>query len=186
MAAGIILAGGQSSRMGRDKATLFFDGETLLARAVRMLSTAVSPIIVSARAGQELPTLDSATIVVRDAVPERGPLGGLHAALEHVAADEIAFVMACDLPRLTAEVVHTILASLDATCDAVVPRIAGRPQPLAAVYRASILPIVAEHVAEQRLSMTALVDALAVKYLDGFDHEQFLNVNTPDDYANLK
>src|SRR5437764_5768651 len=80
--AGIVLCGGQSSRMGRPKAWLPFVGETMLGREVRLLGTVVSPVVVVAAPDQEVPPLPSGVLVVRDPQRGRGPLQGLAAGLE--------------------------------------------------------------------------------------------------------
>src|SRR5215472_10050859 len=80
--AGIVLCGGQSSRMGRPKAWLPFDGEPMLVRVVRRLGEAVGPLVVVAAPGQDVPPLPADVEVVRDEVAGRGPLQGLQAGLE--------------------------------------------------------------------------------------------------------
>src|SRR6185436_21138576 len=76
-AAGIVLCGGRSTRMGVPKATLPFGNETMLQRVVRLLHTVVSPIIVVAARGQELPPLPEGVFVTRDERDQQGPLEGL-------------------------------------------------------------------------------------------------------------
>lgn len=177
--AGILLCGGKSSRMGSPKAWLLVNGETLLARTVRIVSEVASPIIVAAAVGQELPSLPQGVIVVRDALPERGPLGGLAAALEAMEADA-AIVVSCDLPRLTNSVLKALIDSQDDSL-ACVPVVNGESQPLAALYRKEALPIVEQHLATNRLSMRALLDALSVKWVHGLDPTALANANTPAD-----
>src|SRR6187431_2251988 len=80
--AGIVLAGGQSTRMGTAKALLPFGPETMLQRVVRLLGTTVSPIVTVAAREQELPPLPAGTIVARDERDARGPLEGLRAGLK--------------------------------------------------------------------------------------------------------
>src|SRR5581483_12276350 len=83
--AAIVVAGGRSVRMGRDKASLDWHGSTLLSRVSGILGRAVDgPVVVVAAAGQQLPALPPATEVVVDAFPDRGPLQGLHAGLAAV------------------------------------------------------------------------------------------------------
>ena len=182
---GIILCGGKSSRMGQPKAWLPINGETLLARTVRVLSEVVSPVIVAAAPGQELPPLLGDVRIVRDEIPERGPLGGLATALAAMER-EIVFVASCDLPLLTAKSVREICESLNDHAVAAVPVIDDQPQPLAAVYRARVLPIVRQHLTENRLSMRDLLSAIAVRWLDGLDAEAFTNVNMMEDYLRLQ
>src|SRR5919108_6298616 len=79
--AGIVLCGGQSSRMGRPKAWLPFAGEVMLPRVVRLLGEAVAPVVVVAAPGQDVPELPAGIEIVRDPEPGRGPLQGLAAGL---------------------------------------------------------------------------------------------------------
>jgi molybdopterin-guanine dinucleotide biosynthesis protein A len=184
---GIVLCGGQSSRMGQPKARLPVDGEPLLTRTVRVLSEAVSPVIVAAAPGQELPSLPGEVRIVRDELPGRGPLGGLAAALAGMEA-ESAFVAACDLPRLSAALIRSICEHLSSASPllACVPRVDGQPQPLAAVYRKDVFGVLRQHLAAGRYSMRELLGAIDVVWLDGLDAEAFANVNTMEDYRRLQ
>src|SRR5689334_14364995 len=126
---GFILAGGQSRRMGRDKAHLLIENETFVDRIAATLEEVANSItLVGAR--QSHPRFSSAP----DVYPGWGALGGLHAALA-ACASKWAIVVACDLPFVTAGLFKH-LASLRTDHDAVVPlQSDGRPQPLAALYR---------------------------------------------------
>src|SRR5437764_9686309 len=99
--AGVVLCGGQSSRMGRPKAWLPFAGELMLPRVVRLLGEAVAPIIVVAAPGQDLPPLPSKVKIVRDEEKGRGPLQGLSAGLAALEGEaDAAFASSCDVPFL--------------------------------------------------------------------------------------
>ena len=97
---GIVLAGGQSRRMGRAKATLPFGPETMVERIVRVVGEVCSPIVVVAAAGQELPRLNPAVIVVRDSQPDCGPLEGMASGLRQLTAVDAVFITGCDTPLL--------------------------------------------------------------------------------------
>src|SRR5262245_18679637 len=98
---GVVLCGGRSSRMGQPKAWLPFAGEPLLARVVRLVGEAASPVVVVAAAGQELPPLLADVEIVRDPEPDRGPLQGLAAGLAALRGRAAAaFVTSCDAPFL--------------------------------------------------------------------------------------
>src|SRR4051812_21114639 len=99
----IILCGGQSRRMGRDKATLPFGAESLLQRIVRIATEVVAEenIVVVASAQQTLPPLPAWVRVVRDPVPDCGPLAGIAAGLRSLASGtdiDAVFVTSCDAP----------------------------------------------------------------------------------------
>src|ERR671910_789360 len=101
-AAGIILAGGRSSRMGTPKAALEWHGSTLLRRVTGVVARAVDgPVVVVRAPGQELPTLAAGIRVVEDPAEGRGPIQGLAAGLAAVAGEaEGPYVSSTDLPLL--------------------------------------------------------------------------------------
>jgi molybdopterin-guanine dinucleotide biosynthesis protein A len=142
--AGIVLAGGRSSRMGFAKAGLEWHGTTLLRRVAGIVARGVDgPIIVVRAPDQELPDLGADVEVVADALPGRGPLQGLAAGLAAVGdRAEAAYVSSTDVPLLHPAFVRHVARALDATSDVVLPVVHGHPQPLAAVYRTSVLPLV--------------------------------------------
>lgn len=190
----IILAGGRSSRMGRAKESLPFGGDTLLAHVARTLATCCERVVVVARdAAQVLPPLPAGVAHTHDLVAGRGPLAGLAAGLRWLAgagfaANDAAFVTACDHPFLGADVVRALAARLGAH-DAVIPRAGGVLQPLCAIYRLAVAPacelLLAQPDGAPRALATA-VDALALDAEDlrGIDPElRFLrDLDTPADY----
>src|SRR5438876_9951681 len=96
---GIILCGGQSKRMGKPKAWLPIAGEIMLPRVVRLLGEAVSPIVVVAAPGQDLPRLPDNVLIARDEEQGRGPLQGLAAGLTALQGRvDAAFASSCDVP----------------------------------------------------------------------------------------
>lgn len=196
--AGVVLAGGRSSRMGAPKAGLEWHGSTLLYRAAAVLARTVSgPVVVVAAPGQELPELPSGVTVVEDPVEGLGPMQGLAAGLAAVAdRAEAAFVCSTDLPFLHPAYVRRVLRALTDGVDVVLPEARGFRQPLAAAYRTSLAGLVARLLAEgdrkpgmilRHCAVTRLDDAalLADTALGRHDPalESVVNVNTPEDYA---
>lgn len=199
-AVGIVLAGGASRRMGRDKAILnLLDGRTLLERTVAVLREAgLSEIALSVSTEQRggalrdaVPAIFDLPLVV-DAMPDRGPLGGLCAAL-HAFPRRYLLLVACDMPRLNACALRAIVAE-PRDADALAPHAGRRAQPLHALYGPGCLPVAERLLAEGRLAIRNLLDApgLRVRFLDeawlarsGIDAACFTNVNTPDDAAAL-
>ncbi len=138
-AAGVVLAGGSSTRMGAPKASLPWDGSTLLARVVAALAPVTARVLVVAAPAQELPPLPPGVEVVTDTVDGRGPLEGIAAGLAAAAGThERALVAAVDLPWLTTALAARVLAGLDDDADVAVPLRDGRVQPLLAAYRTAL------------------------------------------------
>ena len=131
--AAIVLCGGRSRRMGKDKHSLDFGGETLLDRTVRVLRSVVDEVVVVAREGTDVPA------TVRDPAEGLGPLAGLAAGLEAMKAGR-AFLAACDAPFLLPEYVR-LLFDLAEGHDAAVPLVNGYHMTTAAVYGKGVLPV---------------------------------------------
>lgn len=189
--AGIVLSGGESSRMGRPKAWLDFGGETMLARTVRVVGSVAAPVVVVAAPGQDLPPLPPGVAVVRDAVRGNGPLQGLAAGLDAIPKDaRAAFVSSTDAPFLDPAFVRRLGELLGEDDDAVVPRVGGHLHPLAAVYRAGVLSEIQGSLAAGRLKLSAILDRVRTRFVDeaelgAVDPElrSLRNVNTPEQYA---
>jgi molybdopterin-guanine dinucleotide biosynthesis protein A len=185
---GIILAGGRSSRMGRDKTLLLFQNETLIARTVSELRKVADEIIIASNATAKY-GIDGVR-EVPDIFPGMGPLGGMYAGLA-AARYDVAFVVAGDMPFFTAELAAYLLGRR-AGHDAVVPRVKGNWEPLAAVYaRACLGPIAGCLQAGIRkvFRFYPAVDVLAVDEQElnaaGLPADMFFNLNAPEDLAAL-
>ena len=187
----IMLCGGESNRMGRDKATLPFGPECLLQRIVRLLAGVipVERMVVVAAIDQPLPELPANIVITRDLHPDRGPLEGLAAGLRAVTADvDALYVTGCDVPLLQPEFVQRMLDLLG-DFDAAVPRDGVHRHPLAAVYRRSTLPLVEQLLAAGKQRMQEVFHALVtreipVDELRAVDAhlDSLKNLNTPTDY----
>ena len=196
--AGIVLAGGTSSRMGTPKAGLEWHGSTLLRLVTGVLSRVVDgPVLVVRAAGQPLPALPSRVDVVEDARKGLGPLQGLAAGLA-AAADRAgaAFVCSTDLPFLHPAFVRRVLRALGDGADVALPVALGYPQPLAAAYRTALAPLAERLVAGHRLRLAFLFEECAVVRLDEAalradpvlmavdpDLDSVVNINEPADYT---
>lgn len=188
-AAGIVLAGGKSTRMGQAKATLPFGPELMLQRVVRLLGTVVQPIVVVAAPGQELPPLPAEVIATRDEREGRGPLEGLWAGLEAVAPHaEAAYATSCDVPLLVPAFVQAMIDRL-ADAEIAVPVEGKFPHPLAAVYRTTVLPHIRELLLAHQLRPAFLFERVRtnrvpVEELKASDPNLLTlrNLNRPEDY----
>jgi molybdopterin-guanine dinucleotide biosynthesis protein A len=182
MPAGIVLAGGRSSRMGAPKAWLDWHGTTLLRRTCGIVARgADGPVVVVRAPGQELPPLPGGVRVVEDAREGRGPMQGLLAGLEAVDGD-VAFVASTDMPFLHPRFVAAVCAGIG-DADAAVPYADGHRQPLAAAYRTALAPLLAQLVAEDRMRSAFLFERCDARWLEDLPHpESVRNVNERADY----
>lgn len=182
---GIILCGGESSRMGRAKAWLPFGGEFLLQRVVRVVAGVVRPVVVVAAPGQELPPLPDGIEIVRDSVSARGPLAGLAAGLAALDGRvDAVYLSSCDVPFLKPEFVRTVIGQLQESAVAV-PQIQGYPHPLAGIYRLQVCAVVERMLAENRLRLRDVFNEVPTRFLGAelFEEVNSLrNVNTPAEY----
>jgi molybdenum cofactor guanylyltransferase len=191
-----VLAGGQSTRMGRDKALLELKGRPLIELALEKLRLlGFSPRIVGLRSD-----LAAFAPVIPDVHPHAGPLGGIEAALSVTDAEQNLF-LPVDLPLLPAEFLRWMIGRAAATnALATIPRLQGRPQPLCAAYSRSLLPHTQAALAQGKAKVMHAVERAANvtgQNIDSFDveavatalsweqpiplHCWFENVNTPAD-----
>jgi molybdenum cofactor guanylyltransferase len=202
--AGVVLAGGRSSRMGAPKSALEWHGSTLLRRTVGIVARATEgPVVVVRASGQELPELPPGTLVADDPRPGKGPVQGIAAGLAALAAlgvggdrPEFAFVSSTDLPFLHPAFIRRVLGLLrEDGADVALPVVRGYRQPLAAGYRVALAETAERLVAADRLRPAYLFDECAVTRLDearlrqdaalaAVDPEldSVVNVNEPADY----
>src|SRR3990172_2249402 len=156
----IILCGGKSSRMGRDKATLPFGPEQMLQRVVRLINEAVdlANIVVVAAPNQSLPKLPASVSIARDTHEYRGPLEGLATGLRALAdrADAV-YATACDVPLLVPAFVDRMFELLG-DYDIPVPFDGQHHHPLAAVYRPTVLVHVQRLLDSDRMRPRFLFD----------------------------
>ncbi len=185
---GIILAGGLSRRLGRDKAVEPIGGEPLIARVAGRLSCITDETVVvvndTARSSK-LPLPESARAVV-DLYPNTGSLGGIFTGLT-AATSEWGIVVACDMPFLNVELFKYML-SLRENHDAVVPVLDGWSEPTHAIYSKVCLPHIEPKLKANELKIIRFFDEVRVRYveqdeIEKFDpkHLSFFNINTPQD-----
>ena len=168
--AGILLAGGRSQRMGRDKASLPWHGSTLARRAAGLLArVAEPPVIVVCAPEQELPPLPLWVQIVRDPEPGLGPLAGLASGLAAAGPRaEAAAVCAVDAPLAHPAVLEALLGALGES-PAVVPLANGLPQPLFAVYRTELAFLAAALVADGERRAAALGERSGARAVEPFE-----------------
>jgi len=153
--------------MGRDKASLRFGDETLLARVVRIVGTVTRPVVVVAAAGQTVPALPSGIRIARDPVPDRGPLQGVAVGLATLAEEvSHAFVVPTDAPLLEPAFVKR-MAQLAEGHDVAVPVVDGRHEVLAAVYATALHVLATQLLDQGQRRLVALLDQVRVNAVDG-------------------
>jgi len=188
---GFVLAGGKSSRMGPgvDKAFLEFRGQTLLDRALAVVSEVCDSVrIVGDPARFAMYGPAKYAPVVADIFPGCGPLSGIHAALAQSAA-ELNLMLAVDMPFVTSELLAFLLAAAEKDEALVtVPRTSKGFQPLCAVYRHDFFLAAEQGLRAGKYKIDALFSSVSVRVIEegdltaaGFSERIFFNVNTPQD-----
>ena len=184
--AAFILAGGKSTRMGADKAFVMLDGCTLLAKALELAHAVTADVRVVGEAAK----FAAFAPVVEDVFRERGPLGGIHAALRASAA-ELNLVLAVDVPFVTGPLLRYLIARARRSGAVVtLPRAGVGWQPLCAVYRREFADVAEKALREGRYKIDALFDAAQTQGIDeaelgaaGFTPGMFRNLNTREELA---
>ncbi|MBA3822569.1 MAG: molybdenum cofactor guanylyltransferase [Ktedonobacterales bacterium] len=185
----IILAGGQSRRMGHDKSLMRVPdtGQTLIEQTIASARTVADDIVISTNDAARYAWLPYPTVA--DVPGAKGPLGGIAAGLGAIAG-QYGLVLACDLPLLAPAVLRVLVEQLRPEDDAVVPRHAdGECEPLCAIYHVSTLPTLLSHIQGQQFAVHQVLEAVATHWVDDAmlravdpQLQSFSNVNTPDEW----
>lgn len=189
----VILAGGRSSRMGRDKASIVFEGETLLQRVVQAAAEVASQIVLVGAPGQTLPAVTAAwpVITVDDAVAGEGPLFGMATGLG-AATGACCLVLGVDMPFLQPALLRLLVerlrtAGIESGARWVVPVAEGRPQPLCSAIARDALAVLRAHLeAGDRAPMAAAASLGLVRIEESAwraadpDGLSFVDVDTPE------
>ena len=183
---GVILGGGQSRRMGRDKRRLYWEGEPFLDRVCGLMDNLFDEVLV-VTAQEDYDCSHLPVRLVTDKIPQKGSLGGLYTGLME-AQNSLTFVVACDMPFLLKESISRVC--LEPTSDVLVVKLFHGLQPLHARYSKRCVPIIEQMIHEGDLKIQNLISrsGLTVKIIEEslFDdidpHRQsFMNINTPAD-----
>lgn len=180
---GLVLAGGESRRMGRDKATLAYRGRTQLETAYSLVARHCERAFVSVRGDQVSEPARAALPQIVDAHEGIGPIAGIAAA--QAAHPEVAWlVVACDLPFLDDMTVAELITRRGAhPVTAYRSAHDGLPEPLCAIYEPAMRASVLEAIAQGRNCPRKLVIASGVPLLEQSDPASLDNVNTPEEFA---
>jgi molybdopterin-guanine dinucleotide biosynthesis protein A len=190
-ASAVVLAGGESRRLGQDKSLLILDGQPLLVRTLDRLAAVSDDLIVVTNTPQRYQHLHLAARLVRDERPGVGSLMGIYSGLKAARHDR-ALVVACDMPFLSLPLLRHLLTR-DPACDVVIPRLGDWPEPLHAVYDKACLPAIERVLARGRRQIVAFFDQVCLcevtaAEIDRLDprHLSFVNVNTIEDWARVQ
>ena len=184
----VVLAGGMSRRLGRNKAVELFDGETLIRRAIRRMRRVAGNIMVVANDESRVAELDLPNDVaaVLDEYPGKGPLAGIYTGLNSSSTDWAVFC-ACDMPFLSPRIYHALLSNRDSH-DAVVPIVDGRPEPVHAAYSRACLGPIGDKLVANDLKIAGFFRDVSVRYFSedevrAIDPDllSFFNINTQQD-----
>lgn len=184
---GIVLAGGRSSRMQRDKAALEYGGRSQLERAVELLAPLVEQVFVSIRADQTADPLRARFAQIVDSGEVAGPIAGIVAA-QHRHPEAAWLVLACDLPRLDHQTLTHLVQSRQRERQATAYRSShdGLPEPLCAIYEPSSREAIRAYVANGRDCPRKFLLNGDAALLDQPEPGALDNVNTPAEYGSAK
>ncbi len=186
---GIVLAGGQSSRLDTDKSLINVNGQSLIEQIVAKLARLSDDVIIVTNSPEKYDHLKAR--LVGDIYPGKGSLGGIYSGLR-ATTNAYSLVVACDMPFLDLNLLRYMIL-LARGHDVVIPRVGGLPEPLHAIYSKSCLEPIDSLLARGGLKIVDFFSEVRVRYVeedevDIFDpqHLSFFNVNTPNDLEEMK
>lgn len=182
---GVMLAGGQSRRMGQNKALMTLQGQRLIDRVAEVLRSVFTQCLMVTNTPELY--ADLALPMVPDIFPDKGSLGGIYSAIYHAPTPH-CLVVACDMPFLNVAVLRYLVDHIS-DYDVVVPDMHNELQPLHAIYSKACLQPIAQRLAANRLKITGFFPDVRVRTvtadeLQAFDPEglSFENLNTPEEF----
>jgi molybdopterin-guanine dinucleotide biosynthesis protein A len=182
---GIVLSGGESRRMGANKAFLKLFGVPLIEHVLRALRGICDKLVIVTNSPAQYADYNAA--VITDVFDLRGPLTGIYSGLLH-STDEYNFVAACDMPFLNPGLI-SFMTGLTGEQDIVAPSVGGLVEPLHAIYCRRLLPVIAKRIHEDARRIQGLFSETRVRYvtedeIDLYDPQRrsFMNLNTPQEY----
>lgn len=186
----ILLAGGQSSRYGRNKALINFRGEMMIKKISTVLQAVFEKVYVVGTPWTDYSFLNG-VILLEDIVAEKGPLGGLYTGLTY-SDTEYNYLTACDMPFITINYLNFVL-NCGGEYDILIPEYRGHLEPLAAVYRQSCLPFITDSITANYLKVKSFFPAVKVRILKeamvrqaGDPERLFYNINRQSDLKTVR
>jgi molybdopterin-guanine dinucleotide biosynthesis protein A len=186
---GIILAGGNSSRFGENKAFMEVAGRPLIENIVNMLRDIFAEVIVVAKSGENYKYLEAK--IVEDIIPGKGPLSGIHAGLVNSSAHD-NFIVACDMPFLNCDLIQFMREKVSGS-DVLIPRVRGAVEPLHAFYSKNCIKPIEGRLHAANYKITGFLGEVDTRYIEegelrAYDPEMrtFANINTQADYQKIR
>lgn len=186
---GIVLAGGKSSRFGRNKAFIQVDGEPIIERILKVFEQLFDSSLVVTNTPLEYQYLD--VEIVTDIIPGMGALGGIYTGLLSISASH-AFVVACDMPFLNPDLIRFIIRQ-SGNFDVVVPKTPSGYENLHALYSVSCIPTIERFLSREERQIYSFFPMVRIKELlpediKPYDPEglSFVNINTPEDIERFR
>ena len=184
---GIILAGGKSSRFGKDKSRLELAGRRVLENLLEVLGQFPFQRLAVVTARGKAESWPEGIEILPDDQEGLGPIGGITTALRHLPGGVL--VAACDMPLISAPLVDWLLGQYDPQADAVIPRHPGGIEPLFGIYEKSFLPALEQAIRTGRYALHFLFAAAKVRFVDVPEKfsaaREFANINRPEDYERI-
>lgn len=188
MLSAAVLAGGDSKRMGENKAFLQFDGRYLIELIVEKLCHLFTEVMVVTDIGQKMCFLPVRLVEDIYNEGEKNALRGIHAALT-ATAQQSCFILACDMPFLSPSLIKH-MSSFAEGYDLVVPRLDGHYQPLFSFYHKKCIPVIHKALEQKHYKISPLYDRLNIKVIDEIavqthdpKRRSFFNINDRDDFC---
>lgn len=186
---GVVLAGGRSRRMGRDKALLELDGRPLIEWVIEDIAQVCSEVLVVAGEADRYPGLRVPVVV--DRFPGVGVLGGLHAGLE-AASYGLILAVGCDMPFLNSELLRAFVGWAEGV-DVAILRRGEYVEPLHGAYRRTCIPAIEDVIRRGERRIVSFFPQVEVRYVTPeeakrFDPQlrSFRNINTPEEWATVR
>jgi molybdenum cofactor guanylyltransferase len=186
---GVILAGGKSRRMGRDKAFLPFGKGVLIERVIEVVRAVTDELLLITNTPEQYQRFGLP--MVSDVIPEAGSLGGIYTGLVH-AKTPYSLALACDMPFVK-PAFSRFLCDIAGEADVIIPKNAEDFQPLCTVYAQACREPIRQRIEAGRLKITGFFDQVRVRVIEGevlarYDpHDvMFFNANTPEEYERAR
>ncbi|HCY77349.1 MAG TPA: molybdenum cofactor guanylyltransferase [Ignavibacteriales bacterium] len=190
---GIILCGGKSSRMQTNKALLKISGKPVIEIIAERLKSIFNVVLISTNDSKKYNFLNLP--LVNDIINDKGPLGGIYSALK-LSTTEKNFIISCDMPLINVELIKYLI-NLNSDKAILLPKSKGRIHQLCGVYSKSVISIIEDvfNLSQVNKSIKGSVyelieivptNLIDVEHLPFYDENQFLNMNSPEDYELIK